>query len=111
MQTAQHGKVASLHLHPKEPGALLQAVEEIELVEAKGILGEPRYFGRTSRETGQPSRRQLTLIEREQISEHAAILGLRSIPPGAVRANIETVGINLIELIGCEVEIGEAVVS
>src|ERR1051325_5081995 len=107
----QNGRVVSLHLHPKEPGALLQTVEEIELVEAKGILGEPRYFGRANRETGQPSRRQLTLIEREQISEHAASLGLSSIAPGAVRANIETVGINLIALIGREVEIGEAVLS
>jgi len=107
----QNGRVVSLHLHPKEPGALLQTVEEIELVEAKGILGEPRYFARANRETGQPNRRQLTLIEREQISEHAASLGLSSISPGAVRANIETVGINLIALIGCEVAIGEAVVS
>ena len=81
----------------------------IEVVEAKGILGEPRYFGRKSRDTGQPSRRQVTLMEREQIAEHAATLGLESIPPGAVRSNIETFGINLISLIGREIEIGEAV--
>ncbi len=109
MQTAQHGKVASLHLHPKEPGALLQTVEEIELVEAKGILGEPRYFGRASRDTGQPSKRQVSLIEQEQIAEHAAVLGLKSIAPGAVRSNIETIGINLVALVGNEIEIGDAI--
>jgi len=102
------GRVASLHLHPNEPGAPLRTVQEIELVEAKGILGEPRYFGRASRDTGQPSRRQVTLIEREQIAEHAAALRLTSIPPGAVRSNIETLGINLIALVGREIEIGEA---
>jgi MOSC domain-containing protein YiiM len=81
----------------------------IELVEGKGILNEPRYFGRMSSKTGGPSRRQVSLIEREQISEHAAALGLQTIAPGAVRSNIETSGINLVELIGKEIEVGEAV--
>jgi MOSC domain-containing protein YiiM len=106
---ALSGHVASLHLHPVEPGTPLQCVEAIELIESKGILGEPRYFGRLSRDNGSPNRRQVTLIEREQIAEHAGALGRDSIAPGAVRANIETTGINLISLIGHEVEIGEAV--
>jgi MOSC domain-containing protein YiiM len=103
------GKVASLHLHPQEPGAALTAVQYINLVEGKGIQGNPRYFGRVSRTSGKPSRRQVTLIEREQIAEHAVTLGLESIPPGAVRSNIETSGIDLISLIGREVQIGDAV--
>ena len=103
------GRVASLHLHPTQPGTALQTVEVIEVVEKKGILGEPRYFGRISRQEGGPNRRQISLIEREQIAGHAATLGLQVIPPGAVRSNIETVGINLIELVGREIEIGEAV--
>jgi MOSC domain-containing protein YiiM len=103
------GCVASLHLHPSEPGAPLQSVDSIELIESKGILGEPRYFDRANRETGAPSRRQVTLIEREQIAEHAVALGLKRILPGAVRSNIETAGIDLISLIGQEVQIGEAI--
>jgi MOSC domain-containing protein YiiM len=84
-------------------------VDCIELVDAKGIVGEPRYFGRLVRDTGAPNRRQISLIEREQISEHATALGMESIAPGLVRSNIETTGIDLIGLIGSEVEIGEAV--
>ena len=106
---ALSGRVVSLHLHPLEPGTSLQKVETIEVVEGKGIAGEPRYFGRMSRRTGKPSRRQVSLIEREQIAEHAASLGLETIPPGAVRSNIETEGINLVSLVGNEIEIGEAV--
>lgn len=105
----QIGRVASLHLHPVEPGKPLQSTEAIDVVEAKGIVGEPRYFGRKSRDSGQPSRRQITLMEREQIAEHAAALGLQCIPPGAVRSNIETEGLNLVALVGSEIEIGEAV--
>jgi MOSC domain-containing protein YiiM len=102
-------RVASLHLHPNEPGAPLQSVETFVLVESKGILNEPRYFAKISRRTGGPSRRQVSLIEREQISEHAAALGLQTIAPGAVRSNIETLGIKLVELIGKEIQIEEAV--
>jgi len=103
------GRVASLHLHPAESGAPFQSVESFEVVEGKGVSGDARFFGRVSRDSGQPSRRQVSLIEREQIAEHAAALGLPSIAPGAVRSNIETSGINLIALLGREVEIGEAV--
>ena len=103
------GFVASLHLHPAEPGTPLQGIEAIELVAGKGILDEPRYFGRLSRTTGEPTRRQVSLIEREQIAEHAVALGLEAIFPGAVRSNIETQGIKLISLLGRQVQIGSAV--
>src|ERR1041385_476077 len=100
---APGGRVASLHLHPAKPGEPLQQVEAIEVVADKGILDEPRYFGRTNSSNGKPTRRQVSLIEREQIAEHAVALGLESIPPGAVRANIETVGIDLVALAGQQV--------
>jgi MOSC domain-containing protein YiiM len=101
--------VASLHLHPTEPGAPLLSVEAVEVVAGKGIQGEPRYFGKLSRRTGQPSRRQVSLLERERLAEHAAVLGLPSIAPGAARANIETLGLNLVALVGREIQIGQAV--
>ena len=102
------GRVVSLHLHPEKSGEPLRAVEQIEVVEQKGIRGNGRYFGRNSRGTSQPSKRQVTLIEREQISEHATTLRLETIASGAVRSNIETRGVNLIELLGRKVRVGEA---
>jgi MOSC domain-containing protein YiiM len=101
--------VASIHLHPIQAGTPLQSVQVVQAVENKGIEGEPRYFGRINGDSGQPSRRQVTLMEREQIDEHALALGMASIAPGAVRSNIETRGINLIAAIGKEIEIGGAV--
>jgi MOSC domain-containing protein YiiM len=105
------GLVASLHLHPPEPGTPLQSAEAIKVAVGKGIVGEPRYFGRLSRTTGEPSRRQVSLIEREQIAEHAIALGLEAIAPGAVRSNIETQGIALVPLVGRQIQIGSAVLS
>jgi MOSC domain-containing protein YiiM len=83
--------------------------ELFSLTADKGIEEDTRYFGRVSRSTGKPSRRQVSLIEREQIAEHAATLRLEKISPGAVRANIETVGVDLGSLLGNEIEIGSAV--
>src|SRR4051794_28257905 len=103
------GQVASLHLHPASGGAPLLNVEAFEVIAEKGIVGNGRYFDRVSRSTGNPSRRQVSVIEREQIATHASDLGLKRIPPGIVRANIETFGINLVELIGHQIQIGKAI--
>ncbi len=102
------GTIASLHLHPSVAGEPLTSVKEIELVTDEGIIGNPRYFGRTS-DSGRPSNRQVSLIEQEVIAEHAATLGMQRIAPGAVRSNIETNGIDLLGLLGKNVRIGEAV--
>jgi hypothetical protein len=107
--TAQLGRVASLHLHPRESGKPLQSVEIIEVIPDKGILGNGRYFDRTSRSTSKPSRRQVSLIAREQIAEHATALGLESIGSGVVRSNIETTDVDLMKLVGCNVQVGEAI--
>lgn len=107
---ASVGKVASLHLHPEIAGTPLRPVDSIRVIESKGIEGNPRYFARKNRE-GLPSKRQITLIEREQIAEHATALHRRTIDPGLVRSNIETTGIDLIALLGKEVEIGDAILN
>ena len=102
------GRVASLHIHPSEAESAMLSVQQITLVEGKGIVEDVRYFDRKNRH-GEPRKRQVTLIERKQIAEHAAVLGLPAIAAGRVRSNIETEGISLIECIGKQVQIGEAV--
>jgi MOSC domain-containing protein YiiM len=102
------GKVASLHLHPAASGEPLESVNEVRAEAGKGIVGDGRFFGRKDRKGG-PGRRQVSLIAREQISAHATTLGLPEIAPGAVRANIETAGIDLNTLLGREVKVGGAV--
>jgi MOSC domain-containing protein YiiM len=110
IHSPMQARVASLHLHPPEGGQPLLDVNSIEVAEQKGILGNRRYFERKRRD-GTPSRRQVSLIEREQIAEHAAVLGLKEIQPGAVRSNIETEGIELLQLVGRQIRVGTAVLE
>jgi len=98
------GRIASLHVHPPERGAALAEVQVLQLVAEKGIAEDTRYFNRRSR-------RQVTLIEREQIAAHGEALGVPGFAPGAVRSNIETIGIRLGDLIGQRVQVGDAVLD
>src|SRR4051794_7333724 len=100
------GTVAFLQIHPAVAGDPFIDVSEFNLVAEKGITEDKRYFGRVN--YGKPAKRQVTLIEREIIDQHAATLGA-DFNPGAVRSNIETTGIDLISLLGHEVQIGEAI--
>jgi MOSC domain-containing protein YiiM len=105
--TAQAGTVASLHLHPEISGEPLRAVAEVYAEGGKGLAGDARFFGRKNQK-GEPSRRQVSLIAREEIARHAASLSLPGLPPGAVRSNVETSGLDLVSFLGCQMEIGEA---
>ncbi|HEV7926661.1 MAG TPA: MOSC domain-containing protein [Verrucomicrobiae bacterium] len=105
---AELGTVASLHLHPEVAGDPLRPVSEVYAEAGKGLVGDARVYGRTN-QNGEPRRRQVSLIAREEIARHAAALGLPEIIPGAVRSNIETIGLDLVSFLGREMEIGEAV--
>ena len=97
------GSVASLHLHPDISGALMVNVKSFELITDVGI-----YRNGGSRNYGHNGKRQVSLIEREQLTKHADDLAKSDFSPGQVRANIETEGIKLVELIGSNISIGEA---
>ena len=105
------GRVQSLHLHPAKPGTPLTAVDSFEVVAEKGIREDGRYFARTNENTGEPNPRQVSLIERDQLAEHAQAFGLPEIPPGAARANIETDGIYLTDHVGQRVRVGAAILQ
>jgi MOSC domain-containing protein YiiM len=107
--TTQAGQVRALYFHPSAPGTPMRSTDAFELVEQMGIRGNARYFGRRSRSTGEPTVRQVSLMEAEQIQAHAQALDLEQIAPGAVRANIETAGIDLLGSVGCDLAIGEAI--
>ena len=98
------GRVASLHIHPAKSGTPLTPLNVVHFVADKGIQEDARYFNRRSR-------RQVTLIEREQITAHGEALGVAGFAPGEVRSNIETTGINLVALIGQRVQVGEALLD
>jgi MOSC domain-containing protein YiiM len=102
------GTVESLHLHPKVSGEALQSVSEVYAEAGKGLVGDARVFGRKNQK-GEASLRQVSLIAREEIARHAAALGLKEIPPGVVRSNIETTGMDLVSFLGREMEVGGAV--
>lgn len=87
----------------------MHSLPQLELVAQKGIVEDRRYFGRGSQ--GKPSKRQVTLIEREEIAEHAAVLGVPSFAPGVVRSNIEIEGAALVPWIGRQVRVGTAVLE
>lgn len=76
-------------------------VDSMQLEARKGIVEDTRFFGK--------SKRQVTLIEREQLEAHAIALGLKDIAPGQARSNIETSDIDLHALLGRQVQVGEAV--
>jgi MOSC domain-containing protein YiiM len=101
-------RVASLHIHPPVAGDPLCTLPELNLVAEKGIAEDKRYFGRKNSQ-GQPAKRQVTLIEREVLEKHAQTLMRASFDPGQVRSNIETTGVDLIPLLGKDVQVGEAV--
>lgn len=105
------GHVVSIHLHATTGRAPLRAVESVEAVTDKGLRGDARYFGRRSRSTGGPSRRQVTLIGREVLERHADVLGIPAIPPGVARSNIETLGVGWEGLVGKRVAVGDAVLE
>lgn len=108
---ATSGTVASIHLHPADRSQGLSSVDAVEFVAQAGLRGDQRYFGRKSRSTGGPSKRQVTIIERETLARHAAALGIPPLAPGIARSNIETTGIDLSTAVGRRLRIGTAVLE
>lgn len=97
--TNRIAQVVSLHLHPKNKGGpiyggSMTSVSEMELVKDKGIRGNDRYFDRKTSK-GEPSPRQVSLIDRSIIKYHEEQVGIGCLPAGAIRSNIETAQVNL----------------
>lgn len=99
-------KVAGLFLNPPRPGESMVPVQKMFLEAGKGIVGNTRYYDKTTRK-GAKLKRHVSIIAREQIAEHQKKLDMpHDIKPGQVRANIETVGGDLSVFFGKRVRIG-----
>ena len=100
------GYIVSLFLHPDDKNNPMIEVDSMELIENKGILNNNRYYDAKTRR-GTNNKRHVSIIENEIINIHEENLNCDRITPISVRSNIVTKNINLINLIGKSIMIGE----
>ena len=96
------GRVASIHVADAKAEPT-RAVERVRVVAGKGIEGD-RKFAPDGHERGEG--RDLTLIQAEAIEAMAEENGIE-IEPGEARRNVVTRGIELNDLVGKRVRVGE----
>jgi MOSC domain-containing protein YiiM len=99
----QVGTVAWISIRP-ERGEAVAALEEVEVIENKGLAGD-HYNGKPD------SKRHITLIQAEHLEAVASMLGKMEIDPKLTRRNIVVKGINLFALQGKKFQIGEAILE
>lgn len=98
----QVGAIDWIGIRP-EKRSELQVVEEADITEADGLVGD-HYSGRSKK-------RQVTLIQAEHLRSVADMLGKASVDPGLTRRNIVVSGINLLAFADRRFRIGEAVLE
>ena len=92
------GKVLEIGIS-KNKGDKIVSLNDVEAIKGKGLVGE-RHFKEDNEK-----KRQITLIEIENINHYNKITGT-TIPPISFLRNIVTEGIQLNELVGKEFFIG-----
>ncbi|MCW8196012.1 MOSC domain-containing protein [Proteobacteria bacterium 005FR1] len=97
------GRVDWIGLRPARRQALLP-VETAMAVEAQGLEGD-RYKTRTN------GKRQVTLIQAEDLRAIASYVGLQKVHPDQLRRNIVTEGINLLALKNKRFRVGDALLE
>lgn len=99
------GVVVSLHVAPRSAEPMV-SVSQVRAVPDRGLEGD-RFFRESWSSVGRPDK-AVTLIEEETIQTVAAELGVELLP-GAMRRNIVTRGVPLVELLHQEFAIGGVV--
>jgi MOSC domain-containing protein YiiM len=96
------GRVESIHI-AAEKAAPTRPVERVQVVAGKGIEGDRKF-----KSDGHPrgEGRDLTLIQAEAIDAMAEETGIE-IKPGEARRNVVTRGIELNDLVGKRIRVGE----
>ncbi|MDJ1484358.1 MOSC domain-containing protein [Cytophagaceae bacterium DM2B3-1] len=82
----------------------VQAVDKVEAIAGKGLLGD-HYQGRST------SNRQVTLIQEEHLSTVASFLSIEKLDPALVRRNIVVKGLNLLALKDKQFYIGDVLLE
>lgn len=103
------GKIIALFMHPEQPNMQMTQVTTMQFIAGKGILGNPRYYDAITKR-GKPNTRHVSIIENEMIEIHKTTLNSNKINCNNVRSNVVTNGINLVNLIGRTVMIGNTAI-
>lgn len=100
------GKVIALFMHSEQQNMPMTQVQTMRFVAGRGILGNPRYYDAITKR-GKPNMRHVSIIENEMIEIHKLTLNSNKITCANVRSNVVTTGINLVNLVGRTVMIGD----
>jgi MOSC domain-containing protein YiiM len=108
MPTPQHipqvGVLDAIFLSPARQAPLLRPAEA-EAIEAHGLRGDHRAAGRPGR------KRQVTLIQREDLAVIAALMGREGVDPALLRRNLVVSGLPLAAIGKGRVQIGEVLLE
>jgi MOSC domain-containing protein YiiM len=98
------GTITGIYIATEEGGAI-RAVEAVDAVAGKGLVGD-RYYTKTSDEDEHDPGTEVTLIASEGLEQARAEKGLE-LEPGEHRRNLVTEGVDLDELLGKEFTVGD----
>jgi MOSC domain-containing protein YiiM len=100
---ATSGSVVSIHLAP-DRGAATAEVDAVQAQSERGLVGDRKYIA--SPDGADPSIRQLTLIECEEIDTFNTTFAA-GMAPGEFRRQIVTRGVRLNDLVDREFMVGD----
>jgi MOSC domain-containing protein YiiM len=99
---AQAGKVEWLGIRPRKKADLI-AVNSVKLDPLYGLQGD-HYAGRSGK-------RQVTLIQAEDLSTIASMMQVEGVSPDQLRRNIVVSGLNILALKKKSFQLGEAILE
>lgn len=99
----QLGEVLSIHVASASAAATVQ-VDDVRAEAERGLVGDRKYID--SPKADNPSRRQITLIEAENIEQFNDAVD-EPVTPGELRRQVVTQGVRLNDLVDQEFYVGE----
>jgi len=100
------GRVLAIHIHAEE-GARCVPLDEARLVAGRGIEGDASFAAAGPEPSAEASDQAITLIETEALAAIKRDYGIH-LSAAESRRNVETEGVPLNHLVGCEFRVGDA---